>query len=103
MKDKENGYGFKFRICTISVSYTHLEKENRAADLVQEEIVHEIKNGYCLKHAKPIMVILPIVVVFATLFGTLAPLGFPFAKVDGNAFRVALTMGYFFGAAVLMA
>ena len=79
------------------------EKENRAADLVQEEIVHEIKNGYSLKHAKPIMVILPIVVVFATLFGTLAPLGFPFAKVDGNAFRVALTMGYFFGAAVLMA
>lgn len=51
------------------------EKENRAADLVQEEIVHEIKNGYSLKHAKPIMVILPIVVVFATLFGTLAPLG----------------------------
>ena len=46
------------------------EKENRAADLVQEEIVHEIKNGYSLKHAKPIMVILPIVVVFATLFGT---------------------------------
>ena len=79
------------------------EKENRAAGLVQEEIVHEIKNGYSLKHAKPIMVILPIVVVFATLFGTLAPLGFPFAKVDGNAFRVALTMGYFFGAAVLMA
>lgn len=79
------------------------EKENRAADLVQEEIVHETKNGYSLKHAKPIMVILPIVVVFATLFGTLAPLGFPFAKVDGNAFRVALTMGYFFGAAVLMA
>ena len=76
------------------------EKENRAAGLVQEEIVHEIKNGYSLKHAKPIMVILPIVVVFATLFGTLAPLGFPFAKVDGNAFRVALTMGYFFGAAV---
>ena len=33
-----------------------------------------------------------LVVVFATLFGTLAPLGFPFAKVDGNAFRVALTL-----------
>lgn len=42
-------------------------------------------------------------VVFVTLFVTLAPLGFPFAKVDGNAFRVALTMGYFFGAVVLMA
>ena len=54
-------------------------------------------------NARPSMVILPIVVVFATLFITLAPLGFPFQKVDGNAFRVALTMGYFFGALVLMA
>ncbi len=54
-------------------------------------------------NARPSMVIVPIVVVFATLFITLAPLGFPFRKVDGNAFRVALTMGYFFGALVLMA
>lgn len=54
-------------------------------------------------NARPSMVILPIIVVFATLFITLAPLGFPFRKVDGNAFRVALTMGYFFGALVLMA
>lgn len=54
-------------------------------------------------NARPSMVILPIIVVFATLFITLAPLGFPFKKVDGNAFRVALTMGYFFGALVLMA
>lgn len=58
---------------------------------------------YSIKNAKPIMVILPIVVVFATLFITLAPLGFPFKKVDGNEFRIALTMGYFFGAVVLMA
>ncbi|MDO4274377.1 MAG: SLC13 family permease [Eubacteriales bacterium] len=58
--------------------------------------------GYSKKNAKPLMVILPIVVVFATLFITLAPLGFPFKKVDGNEFRVALTMGYFFGAVVLM-
>ena len=54
-------------------------------------------------NARPSMVILPIIVVFATLFITLAPLGFTFRKVDGNAFRVALTMGYFFGALVLMA
>lgn len=57
---------------------------------------------YSTANAKPIMVVLPIVVVFVTLFGTLAPLGFPFKKVDGNEFRVALTMGYFFGALVLM-
>ena len=59
--------------------------------------------AYSKKNAKPIMVILPIVVVFATLFITLAPQGFPFKKVGGNDFRVALTMGYFFGAVVLMA
>ncbi len=58
---------------------------------------------YSISNAKPIMVVLPILVVFVTLFGTLAPLGFPFKKVDGNEFRVALTMGYFFGAVVLMA
>ncbi len=58
---------------------------------------------YGTSNAKPVMVIVPILVVFATLFITLAPLGFPFKKVDGNAFRVALTMGYFYGALVLMA
>lgn len=58
--------------------------------------------GYSIQNARPLMVILPILVVFVTLFTTLAPLGFPFKKVDGNEFRVALTMGYFFGALVLM-
>ena len=41
----------------------------------------------------------PIVVVFATLFITLAPQGFPFKKVGGNDFRV---VGYLYGAVVLM-
>lgn len=70
-------------------------------DAVAEETTESGK--YSKKNAKPIMVILPIVVVFATLFITLAPQGFPFKKVGGNDFRVALTMGYFFGAVVLMA
>lgn len=61
------------------------------------------KRGYATSNAKPSMVIVPIVVVFATLFITLAPYGFPFQKVDGNEFRVALSMGYFYGALVLMA
>ncbi len=60
------------------------------------------EKGYSIRNARPMMVILPIAVVFVTLFVTLAPLGFPFQKVDGNEFRVALTMGYFFGALVLM-
>ncbi|MCI8490172.1 MAG: sodium:proton exchanger [Lachnospiraceae bacterium] len=57
---------------------------------------------YSIQNARPSMVLLPIIIVFVTLFTTLAPLGFPFQKVDGNEFRVALTMGYFFGALVLM-
>lgn len=63
------------------------------------------ENGqlYGISNARPVMVIVPILVVFATLFITLAPLGFPFQKVDGNAFRVALTMGYFYGTLALMA
>lgn len=82
--------------------------EERAADKEYsfEEAMKESGKGesgeYSKGNAKPLMVILPIVVVFATLFITLAPLGFPFKKVDGNEFRVALTMGYFFGAVVLM-
>lgn len=64
--------------------------------------MQEAVEGYSIKNAQPLMVILPILVVFVTLFTTLAPLGFPFKKVDGNEFRVALTMGYFFGALVLM-
>lgn len=76
---------------------------SKAAFTFNLEEKEEQTPGYSKKNAKPIMVVLPILVVFVTLFGTLAPLGFPFKKVDGNEFRVALTMGYFFGAVVLMA
>lgn len=79
---------------------TERSKASFSFELEEKE---EKKPGYSKKNAKPIMVVLPIFVVFVTLFGTLAPLGFPFKKVDGNEFRVALTMGYFFGAVVLMA
>lgn len=79
------------------------EQQKEDFSFGEQEEQREIVKGYSLKNAKPVMVILPIIVVFVTLFGTLAPLGFPFAKVDGNAFRVSLTMGYFFGAVVLMA
>ena len=48
------------------------------------------------------MLILPILAVFATLIIDLSPLGFPFAKIPGNAFRVALTTGYFLAGVLLM-
>ena len=82
------------------------EQEAAARDYSFDETLPEMEgeaDGYSLKNAKPVMVILPIVVTFATLFITLAPQGFPFKKVGGNDFRVALTMGYLFGALVLMA
>ena len=78
------------------------EKEKADYNFTEHEEEKENTGVYSKKNAKPIMVILPIVVVFVTLFATLAPLGFPFKKVDGNEFRVALTMGYFFGALVLI-
>ena len=75
-----------------------------AGHIREEEIqTGEAQTGtYSVRNAHPSMVLLPILVVFVTLFTTLAPLGFPFQKVDGNEFRVALTMGYFFGALILM-
>ena len=83
------------------------QAEERAAlqeTATEDAAAETVPNGkYSIQNARPIMVILPIIVVFATLFITLAPQGFPFQKVGGNDFRVALTMGYFFGAVVLMA
>lgn len=96
------------------VAFTHkdfslmkkAEQEAAAKDYSFDEslsVDEEKADGYSLKNAKPIMMILPIAVTFATLFITLAPQGFPFKKVGGNDFRVALTMGYLFGALVLIA
>lgn len=75
--------------------------KNYSFDEVDLETEGKVE-GYSKKNARPIMVLLPIIVVFATLFITLAPQGFPFKKVDGNEFRIALTMGYFLGTLVLM-
>ena len=41
--------------------------------------------------------------LLVTLVGMLIPLGFPFEKIDGSAFRVALTTSYLFAAIVLIA
>ncbi|RDY29671.1 Na+/H+ antiporter NhaC family protein [Romboutsia weinsteinii] len=55
-----------------------------------------------VKNAKASLVIVPLIVLFVTLFGMLIPLGFPFKKIDGSEFRIALTTGYLFAAIVLM-
>ncbi|UOQ91877.1 sodium:proton exchanger [Halobacillus shinanisalinarum] len=46
--------------------------------------------------SKPILVWFPILMLLATLVGLLIPLGFPFEKIEGNDFRVALTTAYLF-------
>ncbi|TYR79156.1 sodium:proton exchanger [Priestia megaterium] len=53
--------------------------------------------------SKASFIIVPLLVLFVTLFGILISLGFPFEKVEGSAFRIALTTGYLFATIALMA
>lgn len=52
--------------------------------------------------SKASLIFVPLLVLLVTLFGMLIPLGFPFEKIDGSAFRVALTTAYLFAAIVLI-
>jgi len=49
------------------------------------------------------LVWVPLLVLFTTLFGLLAPHGFPFQQVSGSVFRTALAAGYFLGGVSLLA
>ena len=48
--------------------------------------------------SKPSLVFIPILVLLGTLLFILIPLGFPFKKIDGSVFRVALSTSYLFAA-----
>ena len=48
------------------------------------------------------VVILPLVVLFITLFGILIPQGFPVKQVPGGDFRVALISGYLLAAVTMI-
>lgn len=48
------------------------------------------------------LVWVPLLVLFVTLFGLLAPHGFPLQQVSGSVFRTALTSGYFLGGVALL-
>lgn len=52
--------------------------------------------------AKPVLVWLPLLVLCATLFGTLATHGFPFSQVAGSDFRAGLSAAYFVAAITLV-
>jgi Na+/H+ antiporter NhaC len=49
-----------------------------------------------------VLVWVPLLVLFVTLFGLLAPHGFPLQQVPGGVFRTALTAGYFLGGVSLL-
>lgn len=50
------------------------------------------------QESKAILIWLPLLVLFVTLFGLLLTKGFPFEPVDGNDFRVSLITAYLFAA-----
>ncbi|MBP3306290.1 MAG: sodium:proton exchanger [Anaerotignum sp.] len=60
------------------------------------------KNMITNNNVSPMVVILPLVVLFITLFGILIPQGFPVKQVPGGDFRVALISGYLLAAVTMI-
>ncbi len=60
------------------------------------------KNMITNNKVSALIVIIPLLVLFATLFGILAPKGFPVKQVPGGEFRVALISGYFLAALTMI-
>ncbi|KGX87375.1 Na+/H+ antiporter NhaC family protein [Pontibacillus litoralis] len=54
------------------------------------------------KESHPLLILLPLGILFLTLFGLLLPQGFPFNPVPGSDFRVALSTGYLFASVSLI-
>lgn len=57
-----------------------------------EDVEGITKNGHA------VLIWLPLLVLFVTLFGLLISYGFPFEPVPGNEFRVSLSAAYLFAA-----
>ncbi len=53
-------------------------------------------------NSHPILIALPLLVLFVTLFSLLVAYGFPFESVPGEEFRVALSTAYLYAAATLI-
>lgn len=68
---------------------------------VESDVVtKEPKTGS--RKVSSLVVILPLIVLFITLFGMLAPQGFPMKKVPGGDFRIALISGYLFASLAMI-
>ena len=53
-------------------------------------------------NASPLIVVIPLIVLFTVFFGLLIPQGFPFEEMTGNQIRFALMTGYFLAAVTLI-
>ncbi|QFI38816.1 sodium:proton exchanger [Moritella marina ATCC 15381] len=62
----------------------------------------ETLTAFTHKNAKPSFVWAPLLVMAVVLVSMLGPLGFPFEKVSGSAFRAALSTSYLFAAMTLL-
>lgn len=62
----------------------------------------ETLTAFTHSNAKPSFVWAPLLVMAVVLISMLGPLGFPFEKVSGSAFRAALSSSYFFAAMTLL-
>lgn len=58
----------------------------------------EIEEKNSTNKGGPILIWLPLLVLFVTLFGLLMSFGFPFEPVEGGNFRIALTTAYLLAA-----
>ncbi|GAU76654.1 Na+/H+ antiporter NhaC family protein [Fusibacter sp. 3D3] len=67
-----------------------------------EDGVEERQEMILNNDASPLLLLIPLLVLFVTLFGLLIPQGFPFTPVPGSAFRISLMTGYLFGAISLI-
>ena len=60
------------------------------------------ENNEMTKGSHAILILLPLLVLFITLFGLLISFGFPFKPVPGNEFRVSLSTAYLFAAVTII-
>ncbi|PAB57979.1 Na+/H+ antiporter NhaC family protein [Anaeromicrobium sediminis] len=81
------------RVREIGELFWYNSKPMRKSENMKE--IQNIKSSAML-------VWLPILVLLVTLFGLLIPHGFPFKKVSGSVFRVALSTGYLFAGILLI-
>ncbi|MDO5719022.1 MAG: Na+/H+ antiporter NhaC family protein [Tissierellia bacterium] len=75
----------------------------KKAEEEAEKEVYEIEEGKeDIKETNPLVVLIPLLILFVTLFSLLIPHGFPFKKVPGSLFRVALITAYFYGSIAII-